>query len=252
MLSGAGQGVSRWKLVGDALAADIAKQGLRPGDKLLPEADLAARFGVARETVRRAISHLQAEGLVKSERGRGTFVTGKVFEYKIATRKTFEQNLADNAMSASRILSSYGETEADLLIADKLQIQVGAKTMAVTTIGMADGVPVVMSRTFFNHALVPEMEAYLDKIHHARSRNFSTASLLLSVGIDDYRRHDLRLRARPASHQEQTFLNLAQGEYVIETESVSTTRDDARIFYSVTCYSSHRVEFYVGSDAFQT
>lgn len=43
-------------------------------DKLPSEADLMAEYDVARDTVRRALARLQAEGLISSERGRGTFV----------------------------------------------------------------------------------------------------------------------------------------------------------------------------------
>ena len=42
--------------------------------KLPNETDLMAKFGVARETLRRAIASLQADGLVSVVHGRGTFV----------------------------------------------------------------------------------------------------------------------------------------------------------------------------------
>src|SRR5262245_16972036 len=95
-------GISRWRLIGDAIVRDIDQGVLTTDDKLPAEVDLASRYGVARQTVRRAISHLQAEGLLRVEHGRGTFVTDKVFEYRIHARKTFEENLAENAMAARR------------------------------------------------------------------------------------------------------------------------------------------------------
>lgn len=46
---------------------------LKPGDKLLTEAELAAQLGVGRSTVREAIRTLQAMGYVELRPGRGAF-----------------------------------------------------------------------------------------------------------------------------------------------------------------------------------
>ncbi|MGH3438542.1 MAG: FadR/GntR family transcriptional regulator [Sciscionella sp.] len=46
---------------------------LRAGDRLPPERELAARFGVSRATVRQALSALHSAGLVESLVGKGTF-----------------------------------------------------------------------------------------------------------------------------------------------------------------------------------
>ena len=47
---------------------------LPPGRKLPSEAELIEEFGVSRTVVREAVSRLQAEGLVETFQGRGSFV----------------------------------------------------------------------------------------------------------------------------------------------------------------------------------
>ena len=49
---------------------------LKPGDALPPEPTLALRLDIARGTLRQAIDQLVREGLLRRERGRGTFVAG--------------------------------------------------------------------------------------------------------------------------------------------------------------------------------
>jgi DNA-binding FadR family transcriptional regulator len=49
--------------------------GAWPDGRLLPsERDMAAQFGIARNTLRRIIRQLEAEGLVESQPGRGSVV----------------------------------------------------------------------------------------------------------------------------------------------------------------------------------
>jgi GntR family transcriptional regulator, transcriptional repressor for pyruvate dehydrogenase complex len=52
----------------------IDRGGLRPGDRLPAERDLAARIGVSRPTVRSGLRALSAMGVVRSRHGSGTFI----------------------------------------------------------------------------------------------------------------------------------------------------------------------------------
>jgi len=57
--------------VTDALAGGR----LRPGDKLTSQRELAEQLVVSPLTVKKAYDELEREGLIATERGRGTFVT---------------------------------------------------------------------------------------------------------------------------------------------------------------------------------
>ena len=59
------------------LATDLRRRivdgVIQPGAKLPSENALISEFGVSRTVVRSALTRLQAEGLVETERGRGSF-----------------------------------------------------------------------------------------------------------------------------------------------------------------------------------
>ncbi|MCQ4159014.1 GntR family transcriptional regulator [Roseomonas sp. GC11] len=57
----------------DALARRLAAGEWPPGTALPAESRLAQDYGVALQTMRRALSHLEQEGLVERRQGRGTF-----------------------------------------------------------------------------------------------------------------------------------------------------------------------------------
>ena len=63
-----------WAQVAGDIRADITTGRLRPGAKLPTELELSETYGVARNTIRRAITELVSDGLVIVMRGRGTFV----------------------------------------------------------------------------------------------------------------------------------------------------------------------------------
>ncbi|AXK80738.1 GntR family transcriptional regulator [Pseudolabrys taiwanensis] len=66
--------VSLYRQLDALLREQIQDGGLRPGDRLPSEAELCARFGVSRATVRQALDALTREGVITRSPGRGTFL----------------------------------------------------------------------------------------------------------------------------------------------------------------------------------
>lgn len=61
------------------LLRDLHRGVYRAGQQIPTEADLCKRFKVSRITIRRALGELISEGMLASERGRGTFVASEPF-----------------------------------------------------------------------------------------------------------------------------------------------------------------------------
>ena len=238
-------GVSRWRQVGDALTHEMSQGILAPGDKLPSEIDLAARFGVTRPTIRRALGHLQDEGLLRIEHGRGTFVTDGVIKFRIGSRAWFEQNLLDNAMLPSRETVSVSFMPANEFFSAKLDVALGDEMAAVLTLGRADGRPLGLSGNYLPTCRLPGLAARLKQLGRHPKKHFSFFDILRELGHAGLRRQTMRIRARPASDQENSQLALGPGEYVLETESLIGDANDRPIFYSTMAYASSRMEFFI-------
>ena len=63
--------------IANKLRAAILTRKLGPGDKLPSQPELATRYGVARETVKRALELLRQDRLIVSRQGSGAFVRGQ-------------------------------------------------------------------------------------------------------------------------------------------------------------------------------
>jgi DNA-binding GntR family transcriptional regulator len=69
-----GSSVTRYRKIADELRTAIESGQLPAGSVLPSEAELVARHGVSRATVRRALDVLESDGLIISHHGRGRFV----------------------------------------------------------------------------------------------------------------------------------------------------------------------------------
>lgn len=97
------------------LKAAILSGQLRPGDRLPPESELAARFGVSRQVLREALKVLAASSLVVSARGRGggTFVAHPASEAAIRSlAETLHLMLDLDRISLAEIVEARRVVEA--------------------------------------------------------------------------------------------------------------------------------------------
>ncbi|MFC0863492.1 GntR family transcriptional regulator [Sphaerimonospora cavernae] len=69
--------IPAYKQLAAGLRTMIDSGSLAPGQRVPSESDLVQRYGVARETARRAIALLRAEGLIQTIQGQGSFVADR-------------------------------------------------------------------------------------------------------------------------------------------------------------------------------
>lgn len=87
------------------LKRDITTGKYKKGDKIPSETQLAKKYNITRNTVRRAISNLANEGLLNQVQGKGTFVCLKKVKYSIWNFDGFTDYVKNrNESPVSRIL----------------------------------------------------------------------------------------------------------------------------------------------------
>lgn len=81
----------------------IAGGRLRPGDKLTSQRELAQQLVIAPLTVKKAYDELEREGLIRTERGKGTFVTATATALDPVQQRELLRDPARELLSRARL-----------------------------------------------------------------------------------------------------------------------------------------------------
>jgi len=223
-----------WRSIHDSLIADIAAGRYAPGDKLPTEAALAARFGVNRHTVRRALAALAEAGTIRSRRGAGAFVTHRPTEYPLGRRVRFHQNLrAAGHLPAKDILAIATRT-ADADEAAALALAPGAQIHVCDGLSRVDGVPVALFHSAFPAARFADLPGSLRRLR-------SVTAALREAGVPDYTRASTRVTATLAEATEALHLDLAHGAPLLCTVSVDVDPSGRPVEYGHTWFAGDRM-----------
>ncbi|GIM44800.1 hypothetical protein DNHGIG_03490 [Collibacillus ludicampi] len=91
-------GIPLYIQVKEAVLAEIKNGRWKTGDKLPTERELSEKLKVSRNTVSQAYQELEAEGVLMSVQGRGTFVCDRDDAVRIENRKDLLMKIIDVAM----------------------------------------------------------------------------------------------------------------------------------------------------------
>ena len=228
-------GVARWRQISQALRTAIEGGEFVPGMQLPTEAALAARFAVNRHTARRAIEDLARLGLVRTEQGRGSFVTEEVLEYRVGTRTRFSEWLRRHNRDGEGRVLELRETVADAAVASGLQVSAGDPVVLLERLAVTEGKPVSLARRWFSSARLPGLFAAL------QSEPTITAALA-RVGVADYLRQSTKVTARLPTATEATLLDMARARPLLVCENVNVDCDGRIVEFCIARYPTPRVQ----------
>ena len=234
--------LTAWKRIADDLAAQIAGGDHEPGKGLPTALDLAARYGVHRHTARQALRHLQDQGLVSVEQGRGSFVTGRRFPYRIGRSVSFRQNFNAAGIEATGRILSVHRITIPISISQSLELPTSDSVWRVEALNSAGGKPISVSIHYLSTTRFPDFPSVL------RDHNTSISEAFRSYGIESYERLSTSLSARLATQEEVARLNLSYGDPVLTSEGIDSLPDGTPLQVVESAFSPARVQFIVERD----
>ena len=137
--------------IGEVIDQAINSHHLQPGDRLPPERELAAWFGVNRLTLRQALSDLERRRRIKRSVGRrgGTFVAEPTVERDLSSFAGFSEQSRRLGLTASAVLLHTEELPASREASIALELEAESPVFEVARLRLANGRPVVLESSSF-------------------------------------------------------------------------------------------------------
>lgn len=233
--------VPLWSSIAATLRAEIAAALYRPGDKLPTEAELSARFGVNRHTVRHALSALADEGIVNPRRGAGVFVTARPTDYPLGRRVRFHQNVAASGRTPSRRITRLESRPASAPEAAALRLPPGSAVHVIEGVSLVDGQPLAVFRSVF------PADRFAGLLAAMQGQDSITAALA-ACGLTDYTRAETRLTAKLASPTLALALQIASGAPLLRSVAVNVDAEGVPVEHGTTWFAGDRVTLTVNAD----
>lgn len=146
--------VPKYQAIHAALRQRILSGEHPAGSKLPPQQEMAESFGVTLMTLRQAVAALEADGLVHTRRGRGTFVADRPVDIRFDNLSSFAGQMRAAGIAMTTEVLAVEETHATSAVAAGLDVLPGGPVVCATRRRSVDSVPFSLQRSYFAPGVV--------------------------------------------------------------------------------------------------
>ncbi len=209
------------------------------GGRLPPERELSERFDVARETLRRALRELEAEGLLERKQGAGTFVSGQPVIKRPALMSFSEDMRARGLLPSSELLSC-AAVAAGAKLAQKLKLVPGSPLWELQRLRLANDEPMALETVYLAQSRLPGLTAEQLAGQLASGSLYELLEQLSGVQIRSARQE---LQATVLNEDEAVQLEVPAFSPSLLVERITVSGKGEVIEYAKTLYRADRYRF---------
>jgi GntR family transcriptional regulator len=230
------------------LSALIRAGELAPGAILPSERELVERYRTSKSTASKAVALLQAEGLVSTEFGRGTFVRSRPplrrvsaarrhAEHRSSGKPIFDTEAIEQGQVPSRQILETGRAALPPDAARWLHADPGSEAVIRRRLQLLDGIPAVLSTSYY-----PLWMAAGTRLESPGALPEGPDELIENLGHHFSRGIEV-FRARMPSQQEVRLLRLSGGVPVVQMWNVDYDQTGRPLQAAEDLYAADRHEF---------
>ena len=217
---------------------DYIEQGrLQPGDKLPNEFDLCQAFNTSRIVIRQCLKEMEYAGLVRRERGKGTYVTKPKIKRMLTERFSgLHQDMANQGYAVTSKILSQKVIKAPVHIAKSLEIPPQKPLVRIERLRFIQGEAMVINRAYLIYDQCPDiLTADLSNIslHEILDTKYNIQPISARQSIE----------ACPANEKEAKMLNIKKNTPLILLENIWYANDDTPFEYIESLFRADRMRF---------
>ncbi len=223
-------GIPQYIRIRESIRERIKNGSLNRGEKLPPEEELAASYGVSRMTLRQSLSDLIEEGLLYRKHGVGTFVALQHFARDHSYLRNFFETSKENGLEVDEQLLKVETIPARFQISKALQLSEGDPVVCLKTLRIVEGNPVTIHEAYFSSDKFP---GFMEGDIASCSRNL--LAYYESCGYK-VRRGVQKLEARSADNDIALTLQVEDGAPILYKQRVLYTEEGIPVEF-LHCYN---------------
>ncbi len=217
-----------------ALRRQIEEGELAPG-QAISERELSEVLGVSRMTTRQALRGLRDEGLIYTERGRGTFVAEPKMNVHTRQLLGFSEDMRRRGLTPSSRVLSFGRFVPEDPIGQKLGLGAGEEAYEIVRLRLADRIPMAQETCYLPVRLCPRLKrSDLERgsLYHILEESYGVRLA----------HADEVLEAACATRQEAALLSISPRSPILVVERTVYDADDRPIEFVRSVYRGDRYQ----------
>lgn len=221
---------SRYRQLADIIRSAIEQGHLTDNQALPSERELAEKYEVSRDTVRKAVRFLEERGVIYSDHGRGTFVAPALVRRMSRFIDSFSQDTQLRGGVPGQHILAVEATAASMGLAGLLGVEPGHPLTRVRRVRLIDGSPVGLHDAYFplprGAKLEPAEIEQAQSLYKLLTEKFGFAP---AEAVEN-------LCAAAASAEDARLLGIAEGAPILLCERITLSDRREPVEYCVMKY----------------
>ena len=209
----------------EMIISEISEGNLNPGDKLPTQKELGVQHGMSHMTVRRALDELIKEGVIRSVRGKGLYVSRRTLATDSGSLLGFDEQIYRLGMMPSKRVLCAEIISASTMLAQMLNVEVGVPLVSLERLLLANDTPVAIIISYLPHSLCPGL------LNHDFEKGslFATLRQVYSLQLSGA---ESIIRAVLANKEQAGLLQISRPSGLLLREQVTYLKDGTVIEFS--------------------
>ena len=207
----------KFKQIKEDIVEDILSSVYLPGDVLPTQEEYASKYNVSRLTVRKAMDDLVLKGILRTEKGRGTFVQEVISNtYSYRRLSGFTSNIGSKKIKVTSRVISIQDVLADKRLSMKLEIPIGDEVVLIERLRYANGICASFQRAFLIKARVKNIDFLHEDLEQGSLYELLRSIEGITIGFADE-----HFRAVRATKEIAEFFAVEEGDPVLYVNRVA-------------------------------